>query len=115
MGSPTPRNTNASPKSIEEKESYKWIQSWIEGRQLGNADRLEACLAIDLVVAWRVMYLVHLNREIPGMPATSTPTLGEVVTLVATLDGHLGRKSDGQPGAEVIMMFVPQPRPKPPS
>jgi len=124
----------------------------IEDRQLGNADRLEACLAIDLVVAWRVMYLVHLNREIPDMPATvyfsdmqwkaltawaarspthapTTPTLGEVAKIVAVLGGHLGRKSDGQPGAEAMwrglqradditmayMMFVPQARPKPPS
>ena len=27
----------------------------IEQRQLGNADRIEACLAIDMVVAWRTI------------------------------------------------------------
>jgi hypothetical protein len=26
----------------------------IEQRQLGNAERIEACLAIDMVVAWRI-------------------------------------------------------------
>lgn len=26
----------------------------VEGRQLGHADRLKACLAIDMVIAWRI-------------------------------------------------------------
>ena len=29
----------------------------IEERQLGSADRLEACLAIDMIVAWRIFHL----------------------------------------------------------
>ena len=33
--------------------------------QLGHADRLEACLAIDLVVAWRIYQLNKLGREHP--------------------------------------------------
>jgi hypothetical protein len=32
----------------------------IEQRQLGAADRIQACLAIDMVVAWRIL---HLTRE----------------------------------------------------
>jgi hypothetical protein len=97
----------------------------IEDRQLAGADRLEACLAIDMVVAWRIMHLVHLNREVPHLPATvyfddmqwkaltafstrnpippkEPPTLNEAVRLVGRLGGHLGRKSDGQPGAEAL-------------
>ena len=31
----------------------------IEERQLGRVDRLESCLAIDLVVAWRIYYLTE--------------------------------------------------------
>jgi len=31
----------------------------IEDRQLENARRLENCLAIDMVVAWRILYLRH--------------------------------------------------------
>ncbi len=42
----------------------------IEQRQLGQADRLEACLAIDLVVAWRIYYLNKLGREVPQAPCT---------------------------------------------
>jgi hypothetical protein len=40
----------------------------IEQRQLGAADRIEACLAIDLVVAWRIFHLAKLGREIPDVP-----------------------------------------------
>ncbi len=42
----------------------------IEQRQLGQADRIEACLAIDLVVAWRIYYLNKLGREVPQAPCT---------------------------------------------
>ncbi len=38
----------------------------IENRQLGSANRLEACLAIDLVVAWRLLDLTKLGRENTG-------------------------------------------------
>jgi Druantia protein DruA/Transposase Tn5 dimerisation domain/Transposase DNA-binding len=97
----------------------------IEDRQLGDADRLEACLAIDMVVAWRICHLVKLGREVPHLPATvyfeeaegkalvayhtkkplppaQPPTLGRAVHLVAQLGGFRGRKSDGEPGAEVM-------------
>ena len=34
----------------------------VEKRQLGNADSIEACLAIDMVVAWRIFHLTKLGR-----------------------------------------------------
>ena len=97
----------------------------IEDRQLGDADRLEACLAIDMVVAWRICHLVKLGREVPHLPATvyfqeaewkalvvyhtkkplppaKPPTLRRAVHMVAQLGGFRGRKSDGEPGAEVM-------------
>jgi len=42
----------------------------IENRQLGSASRLEACLAIDLVVAWRIHHLTKLGRETPDVPCS---------------------------------------------
>ena len=42
----------------------------IEQRQRAQADRIEACLAIDLVVAWRIYYLNKLGREVPQAPCT---------------------------------------------
>ena len=37
----------------------------IKDRQLQTADRLEASLGIDMVVAWRIYYMTMLGREIP--------------------------------------------------
>jgi hypothetical protein len=97
----------------------------IEDRRLGDADSLQACLAIDLVVAWRVMHLTKLGRETPDIPCSvffeeaewkalhchhhrspnppeTPPTLGEAMRMVAKLGGFLGRKSDGHPGATTL-------------
>lgn len=97
----------------------------IEERQLGNAERIEACLAIDLVVAWRITHLTKLGREMPDVPCTvffeeaqwqammvfatqkppptQAPSLRTMARMVAMhLGGFLGRKSDGEPGAETL-------------
>jgi hypothetical protein len=97
----------------------------IEERQLGHADRIEACLAIDMVVAWRIFHLTKLGRETPDMPCTvffeeaewkalntyitrnpttpeRPPSLREAVRMVASLGGFLGRKSDGEPGTKSL-------------
>ena len=97
----------------------------IEQRQLGQADRLEACLAIDLVVAWRIQHLRKLGRDDPQAPCTvyfkeaqwkalavfttketaasnQPPTLREMIRSVTTLGGFLGRKGDGEPGTQTL-------------
>lgn len=97
----------------------------IEDRQLENAHRLENCLAIDMVVAWRILHLRHLSRVDPDAPCTVYFTQDEYEALyavrhpdkplpekpisirdatrmVAMLGGFLGRKSDGEPGAETL-------------
>jgi len=98
----------------------------IEDRQLGNNHRIEACLAIDLVVAWRLFHLAKLGRETPDVPCTvffeehewralvtfhdrvpvaleaSPPTLRDAIRMVAALGGFLGRKGDGEPGTETL-------------
>ena len=99
----------------------------VEERQLGTADSLEACLAIDMVVAWRIFHLTKLGRETPEAPCTvffedaqwkalvgyktqtpippeKPPTLGEAMRMVATLGGFLGRKSDGHPGTKTLWL-----------
>ena len=97
----------------------------IEERQLGAADRIETCLAIDMVVAWRIFHLAKLGREVPDVPCTvffeefewkalhthitktpvppvEPPTLRQAMRMVATLGGFLGRKGDGEPGATTL-------------
>ncbi|MBF0246300.1 MAG: IS4 family transposase, partial [Planctomycetes bacterium] len=98
----------------------------IENRLFGTADRIESCLAVDMIMGWRVMHLVKLGRENPNAPCSvyfeeaqwrallmrtnrdpapwtgPEPTLGDAMRMVAKLGGYLGRKSDGPPGAEVL-------------
>jgi hypothetical protein len=99
----------------------------VEERQLGHADRIETCLAIDMVVAWRIFHLVKLGRETPDVPCTvffeeaewkalvayvthnpkppdHPPTLREAMRMVASLGGFLGRKGDGEPGTKSLWL-----------
>jgi len=101
----------------------------VEERQLGNADRIETCLAIDMVVAWRIFHLAKLGREMPDVPCTvffeeaewkallayitqnpkppeKPPTLREAMRMVATLGGFLGRKGDGEPGTKSLWLGI---------
>ena len=99
----------------------------IEERQLGHAERIETCLAIDMVVAWRIYHLAKLGRETPDVPCTvffedaewkalvayktqnatppkNPPTLRNAMRMVASLGGFLGRKSDGEPGTKTLWL-----------
>lgn len=99
----------------------------IEPRQLGSADRIETCLAIDLVVAWRILHLAKRGREVPDVPGTvcfeeaegkalvayvtrsptppeRPPSLRDTMRLVASLRGFLGRKGDGKPGTKTLWL-----------
>jgi hypothetical protein len=100
----------------------------IEDIQLESADRLLPCLALYLIVAWRVHWLTMLGRTCPDLacdvvfaeeewrsvwtivrrePApASAPPLNEMIRLVARLGGHLGRKQDGPPGAQVLWIGI---------
>jgi hypothetical protein len=93
----------------------------VEARQLTTRERLQRALAIDMVVAWRVMDLnkaarlqpeapadqwlsteqwqalycyVHQTEKLPAQP----PPIGQAVLWIAQLGGFLARKSDGLPG-----------------
>jgi hypothetical protein len=97
----------------------------IEDRRLESAESLEACLAVDMVVAWRIYHLTKLSREIPDTPCTAffeetewkalylfakrtrdipqePPSLEEATRLLASIGGFLGRKGDGYPGTTTL-------------
>lgn len=99
----------------------------IEQRQLGHADRIESCLAIDMVVAWRIFHLTKLGRQTPDVPCTvffeeaqwkalvayktqnpippeNPPSLRQAMHMVAGLGGFLGRKGDGEPGTQTLWL-----------
>lgn len=96
----------------------------IEALQLGTIERLERALALFLVVAWRIAYLMRMGRTCPDLDAElffdvdeirgayllteakqpAKPKLNEVLRLIAQLGGFLGRKGDGEPGAKAIWL-----------
>jgi hypothetical protein len=95
----------------------------IEDRQLQTGDSLQACLALDLVVAWRIYWLVKQGRETPTAPCTvlleadewralyatvrqadppATPlALRAAVRMIAALGGFIGRPRD-EPGTITV-------------
>jgi hypothetical protein len=93
----------------------------IEARQLESAARLQRCLTLFSVIAWRIVYATMLSRLLPELPCTvllaleewqalycathhtptpppTPPTLHEAVQWIARLGGFLTRPGDGEPG-----------------
>jgi hypothetical protein len=90
-----------------------------ECRQLEKVERLKNILAVDMIIAWRVLELTRASRENPDAPASelltddeikilcamcdklsgkTTLELREAVRAIAQWGGFLARKSDGEPG-----------------
>lgn len=90
-----------------------------------TAERLRRAIAINLVIAWRIMLMTLLGRETPELPAEvlfsdieirtlrayakkkglKPPTLlGDAVLLVAAIGGYLGRKNDPPPGHQLLWL-----------
>ena len=96
----------------------------VEASQLETAERFKPYLALCRIVAWRVLYALTLGRECPELPCdlvfeadewravyavvkheappATPPPLGEMVKLIASLGGYLGRKCDGEPGPKAM-------------
>jgi hypothetical protein len=101
----------------------------IEQRQLATAKRLQRCVTLSSVMAWRVCSATMLARAVPEMPCDvlveleawqalygaihhgptppdEPPTLGEAVRWIAQLGGFVGRRRCDQPGAETLWRGV---------
>jgi hypothetical protein len=132
--------TRVVPSSTVAQECVEWyacrfgIEVWhkvlksgcrIEARQLESAARLQRCLTLFSVIAWRIVYATMLSRTLPELPCTvllaleewqalycathhtatpptTPPTLHEAVQWIARLGGFLGRPGDGAPGVTVL-------------
>lgn len=96
----------------------------VEELQLEKVERLRPCLAVMMIVAWRILYVTWMGRAYPHVSCDvifspeewksvwsvlkskpvppEPPTLSKFVALVASLGGHLGRKHDGDPGSQTM-------------
>lgn len=100
----------------------------IENIQLKTPEALLPCLVTYAIVAWRILYLTHLGRHCPELPCgvvfdevewktafavyhsrktkppsqCNEPSIGEMIRMVASFGGHLGRKGDSPPGAQAM-------------
>lgn len=92
----------------------------IEKLQLETEARMDACLALYMIISWRILYSTMLGRTCPDLPCdivfhehewksvyevfhkTKAPEqpipLNRIIILIGSLGGHLNRKSDGFPG-----------------
>ena len=126
--------TPEQARTILDFYCFRWrIEDWhrvlksgcgIEELRNDTAERLKRVIAIYMVIAWRIMLMALLGRELPELPAevlftdielevlhayartrrdVKPPTsLGHAVLLVGILGGHQARKGDPPPGHEVL-------------
>ena len=96
----------------------------MEEIQLEASHRVRNCLAFYKIIAWRVMFLTHLNRECPDLsceavfdkgeweptwrivkktrPPKRPPRLSEFMKLIAELGGYNNRPNEPPPGPQTI-------------
>lgn len=75
----------------------------IEDRRLNDTDSLEPCLAIDLVVAWRVYWMTMLGREKPDTPCDQILSKEEWHVLSAWATGKI---PDTAPNSQIAMRWI---------
>jgi len=97
----------------------------VQERYFETMNRLENCLAIYMVIAWKVLYLCRLGRECPDLPCDlvfsdsewqavytivhrkplppEPPSLNTMIRMVASLGGYVIRKSTN-PGTQTLWL-----------
>ncbi len=102
----------------------------VERLQLKEASRLLTCVAMFMIVAWRVMYAGFLSRTSGDLPCSillekdewqavyavtckkkppkHPPPLEEIMQMIAALGGHRGRKGDSPPGIKTMWKGLQQ-------
>ncbi len=107
------------------EEYHRTIKSGcrIQDRRLDHTDNLKACLAIDLVVAWRIFWLTMVGRHAPdksidqefsqqecqvlsawatGKPAQQAPSVQQMRRWIGKLGGWIARGKDDNPGTTTL-------------
>lgn len=95
----------------------------IEKRLFETLPRQQNCIAVYMIIAWRIMYLCRLGRECPDLncevvfepcewkavykvvkkeePPQTPPTLNEMIRMIASLGGYVIRKKTN-PGPQTL-------------
>ncbi|ARB93815.1 IS4 family transposase [Legionella longbeachae] len=96
----------------------------IEKLQHAEKQRFDPCLALYMIIAWRILYLTVLSRECPevncelifsaeewkiahiilkkGPPPKEPPPLNIMMKMTASLEGYMNRKNDPEPGPTTL-------------
>lgn len=96
----------------------------IEKLRLEAPERLERCIAVYMIIAWRLHHITQVARAYPQGPCTAVfavkewqtiyllqkkkrppskpPSLRTMTRMLAQLGGFLARRGDGEPGVETI-------------
>jgi hypothetical protein len=94
----------------------------MEDLRVATPQRLEQCIAVYLIVAWRIHHITQAAREhpdgvctdvfsepewqlisllqTPQRPPKHPPPLRAIIRMLAQLGGFLARNGDGEPGVE---------------
>lgn len=100
----------------------------VEELQFESLRSTTNCLALYMIVAWRVLFLTMMGRVCPDIdcnvvfddcewravytvvkkekPPNKPPTLYSMIIMIAKLGGFLARKSDGYPGPSVMWQGI---------
>jgi len=107
------------------EEFHRVLKSGCRIEDIGHetAERIRRAIAINLVIGWRIMLMTLLGRETAALPPEvlfsdielqvlrayakkngrkPPSTLRDTVRLVASIGGYLGRKSDPEPGHQLM-------------
>ncbi len=96
----------------------------IQDNRFQTESRMLNCIAVYLIIGWRLHAITMLARQDPDRPCTDafsdrewtilwrmknknappsdTPCLRDVTRMLASLGGFLGRKGDGEPGVQTV-------------
>jgi hypothetical protein len=102
----------------------------VENLGLQTVKRLKACLAMYMIIAWRILLMTMLGRQGADImcdavfsadewraayimkykrpPPSAVPTLNQIIRIVAEVGGFMGRKGDGEPGPKSIWLGLQQ-------
>lgn len=98
----------------------------IQERYFETMYRLENCLAIYIVIAWKILYLCRLGEDCPELPCDlvfsdsewkavytvvhrgsppprEPPTINDMIRLIATLGGYIPRRTT-RPGTQTLWL-----------